>query len=411
MATPESRNLILLTVDSWRADFAERHAGVDLLPSVAAMAPRRARFEHFYANAPWTTPALVTLMTGESPARHQVTYQWSAPREGCPALARRLQEAGYAVPNLCHLNAIQGYQNLGFDPREAPEAPASPEEDALLRAILAHRNGSRPFFLWHHYRFLHLPYQAPEPCRRRMGIEEGVLPQHLLESVCSHFVVPRGQFSFALEDQDLIQRLYAAGVLQLDAFLKRLFEVLQEGDLVDRTTFVLTADHGEELLDHGHVGHASTSHHATLHEEVLHVPLFIFDERIEGPMTITARMQGMDLHSTVLSLLGLKASGGPGTFDFSQAILSSGGPLPPERRDFYFQGARKGFRTPREQEGQTVEGVSDGHRKVIFEAFDAPRCMRYDLDADPGEHHPRLFDPEAFQEERGWLDRVRGEVG
>ena len=78
----------------------------------------------------------------------------------------------------------------------------------------------------------------------------------------------------------------------MNDFLARVFEELAERGLAEHTTLVLTADHGEELLDHGHVGHASTSHHAILNEEVLRVPLLIADPRVQGPRTIDTGCRG-----------------------------------------------------------------------------------------------------------------------
>jgi arylsulfatase A-like enzyme len=67
----EHRNLILLTLDAWRADFIGILAGVQLLPSITEMTRHSVSFERFYANAPWTTPALISILTGESPAFQQ----------------------------------------------------------------------------------------------------------------------------------------------------------------------------------------------------------------------------------------------------------------------------------------------------------------------------------------------------
>ncbi len=422
MPTNNRRNLILVTIDAWRADFVATHAGVPLCPALSAIDDRTVRFDHFYANGPWTTPPLVSIFTGQSPAQHQAFYEWSAPREGGPGLAARLAQAGYAVPNLCYLNRVGGYQNLGYDPTTSPGYPRGPEDDTLIAAMREHRNRREPFFLWYHYKFVHLPYWAKEPYRRQMGIDEGAIPERLRESVCTGFVVPRQQAHLLPEDRELVQRLYAAGVLEMNDFLYRVLEELCRGDLLERTSLVLTADHGEELLDHGHVGHASTAHHAILNEEVLRVPLLIADGRVKGPRTVATRVQGMDLFSTMLSLAGVGASqsenengdagvgvceGGVAPVDLSPVVLDEGSPLPAEDRVFYFHSARMGYLTPRSQEGQVIEAISDGRTKYIAEQYEVPRELRYDLVNDPEEQNPLVAQDEEMASARARLAEVR----
>jgi arylsulfatase A-like enzyme len=386
------RNLVLLTVDAWRADFADTFADIPLLPALAAVAPWSVRFTNFHANAPWTTPALLSVLTGESPARHQVVYQWSAPRQDSPAIAKRLGAAGYALPSISYLNSINGYQNLGFGPCPIPDTAHSPDEvDTLRAALRQHRQRRQPFFLWFHYKFLHLPYWPAAAYRRRLGIADDDIPARLRQTVCAEWNVPRSQFHFPPSDRDWVRRLYAAELLEFNDFLQPILDELLAGDLLDRTTLVLTADHGDEHFEHGHIGHASTAEHATLYEEVLRAPLIVVDSRVAGPRRIDARIQGMDLYSTLLGLAGMPEPAGAGAFDFSAAILDPAGGLPADDRFFYFHSARMGFRTPPEREGQIIEGISNGRIKFIAEHYEASRYLLHDLAADPGEQAPTIF--------------------
>src|SRR5579871_396951 len=130
-----SPNLLLLTVDAWRADFVDSYDGVPLTPTLHTLLSRGVRFTNAYATAPWTSPALVSLFTGESPARHGVHYEWSTPRPGGNALAAQLKDAGYLVPNICYLNRVGNYQNLGYSAADAPNYPTGPDDDLLLRTL------------------------------------------------------------------------------------------------------------------------------------------------------------------------------------------------------------------------------------------------------------------------------------
>ena len=422
----ERRNVVLVTVDAWRADFVDAHAGVALTPSLAAVADRTVRFDAAYANGPWTSPGLVSLFTGESPARHRVHYEWSRPRTGGPAVAATLAAAGFDVPNLCYLNRVGNYANLGYDPAGAPDYPHDPDDDLLVPALRALRDRRAPAFLWFHYKFVHLPYWAGASYRRALGVDDAAIHPRLRASVCQGFVVPRGQFRLEPdEDRAMVRRLYAAGVLQMNEWLGRVLEELDHGDgaLGARTALVITADHGEELLDHGHVGHASTAHHATLHEEVLRIPLLIVDARARGgARCVPARVQQVDLFPTLLSLAGVAPpAGGPGV-DLAPLVLGAGrgggaaaagaaaagaaAAAPDPARPFLFQSARMGYLTPRTHEGQEIEALSDGTRKIVVERYDESRTLLYDLAHDPGETAPLDAGP-ALDDARAWLDRTR----
>src|SRR5262249_6716266 len=152
-----------------------------------------------------------------------------------------------------------------------------------------------PWFLWYHYKFVHLPYWPGKPYRQLFGIDDAAVPARVRDSVGRLFVVPRHEHPLLAQDRDIIRRLYAGAVRQMDDFLSRVLGALSTDDQLANTTLILTADHGEELLEHGHVGHASTSHHATLFEEVLRTPLLFIDSRIAAPQELAARVQGGDL--------------------------------------------------------------------------------------------------------------------
>ncbi len=376
-------NLILLTIDAWRPDFVDQYAGVGLAPALERHRAHTVRFANAFANAPWTSPALVSLFSGRSSAQHGVHFEWSRPQVGGPSLAGNLISAGWHAPNLCYLNRLANYQHLGYALDAAPEPPAGPDDPILWDAIA---NTPEPFFLWFHYKFVHLPYTAPGCLQRALGLTS--VPERLASTVGSRFVVPRHEFPMLASDRDIIRRMYAAGVLRMNDWLSQVFDALEERGVGGRTSMVLTSDHGEELMEHGHVGHASTAHNATLYDEVLRVPLLVIDPRVRAPRTLHRRVQGMDLFPTLHLLAGVTPPPCLGV-DLTPAVLGETEPELHPNRLFYFRSARMGCPTPLDKAGQYIAGVSDGRQKIIVERYDEARTFCFDLMADPDELEPR----------------------
>lgn len=397
-------NLLLLTIDSWRADFMTSVSGIPLTPSLHSLAHHTLQFRQAYSTGSWTSPGLVSILTGEDALSHGVWYPWSRPRRGRPTLPARLRAAGYHVADTCYLPAIRNFHHLGYDPARAPTPPPGPAGDFLPQAVEAFaRQGRRPWFAWYHYKDVHLPYWPAPEYRRLFALTDDRLPRHVFDSICTASMVPRGTVTFEAEDVGPIRRLYAASVRSMDDFLGRVLASLERSGQWPHTTVVITADHGDELLEHGHVGHASTARHATLYDEVLRVPLVVMDARICRPRLCHDPVQLQDLMPTLLSwagvtppplahatdLSGLLRQASEGRADEPVALPQGAGGL----RTLRFHSSRMGYQTPRHCEGQAVVGFRDDTRKYIVERYGAERRLLFDLVRDPAELYPLTSGP------------------
>ncbi|MBT4612383.1 MAG: VanZ family protein [Gemmatimonadetes bacterium] len=122
-------------------------------------------------------------------------------------------------------------------------------------------------------------------------------------------MLPRGIIDFAPWDRSWVNALYDAQIRRLDEeFFGRLRQVLRETGLVDNTLIVISADHGEELLEHGLVGHVSTYKEGRLVEELVRIPLIFAGPGIEPGQRIDERVQVIDAMPTILDLVGVPAA-------------------------------------------------------------------------------------------------------
>src|SRR6476620_10611887 len=95
-AEPTPRpSLLLVTLDTTRADSIGPDATGVETPAFNAIAARGVRFRHAYAAVPETLPSHSSIMTGLYPAGHGVHENARFLESRHPVLAERLKAAGY----------------------------------------------------------------------------------------------------------------------------------------------------------------------------------------------------------------------------------------------------------------------------------------------------------------------------
>lgn len=298
-------NLVLINIDTLRAD----HLGFngyprDTSPHLDTLAARGVVFEQAMATSSVTRESVAALLTGRLPSRSG-SFGWrAAPAADSAHLGELLRAAGYRSAFLSNTVMLRHPAFArGFD--EVQHLPARWDlsgEGARLseRALRFVESGGEPFALYLHYLDPHAPY-APSPALRARIAAPAVarplelyrdIEPHLLELEAQGFGPGEARF------EDLVAR-YDAEILSSDAAIGALLEGLARTGRLARTLVVVTADHGEEFLEHGWVEHGWT-----LYAESLHVPLLFV-----GPGLVPARLaepvSQLDVLPSLAVLLGL----------------------------------------------------------------------------------------------------------
>ena len=111
-------NVLLVTIDTLRADHVGAYGGAAPTPTLDDLAARGIRFTNAHAHAPLTLPAHASILTGLIPPAHGIHVNSSAGLDArTPTLAERLRTAGYrtaAFVGAFVLDARFGL-NRGFD--------------------------------------------------------------------------------------------------------------------------------------------------------------------------------------------------------------------------------------------------------------------------------------------------------
>ncbi|MGZ7041792.1 MAG: sulfatase family protein, partial [Thermoanaerobaculia bacterium] len=178
--------------------------------------------------------------------------------------------------------------------------------------------------------------------------------------------------------------LYDGEIRQADNAVGELLEQLRKSRLLKNTIVIITADHGEELEDHGRFGHGQT-----LLSEVTHVPLLI-----AGPGIPPGRRTGLasllDVTPTILDYLNIDTTA---TFDGTTIVptLADGSVTVPAR-DLLFH---LDYQDAAKVGGQIVKipraglALQSDMQKFVINKNPYQQAL-FDLTTDPGERRDRL---------------------
>ncbi len=153
----------------------------------------------------------------------------------------------------------------------------------------------------------HPPYLAAEKYRKMYPPEEMLLPGNLNDDMeFSAYLNSKKGTSKSYSDPEKIQFFiseYYALVKEVDDWVGKILDKLDELGLTDNTLVIFTSDHGEMLGSHGLRGKFN------FYEESSHIPMMIrFPGRIKAGATVDSPVSNMDLFATILDYLEIPES-------------------------------------------------------------------------------------------------------
>jgi arylsulfatase A-like enzyme len=376
-------NLVLIVVDALRADALGCYGNPDgTSPVLDALAARGVQFRTCISQAPWALPSVASILTGRFPSGHGANRVERPVAPGVPLLAEAIAPSGRVAGAVIGNRFLQAKHGLDrgfahFDVSPAGDATTG-VADGVSRSAVAWIStlGKRPFFLFLVYMDPHDPWVARPGAK--LPAYEGPLGS--------------GQDIWELRDQrselgpsDLafLRALYHGEVRATDSAIGELVDHLGETGRLDETIFLITADHGELLGEHGWIGHTRS-----LHAGVLEVPLVI-----TAPQHVPAELRAdpamlVDLLPTVLQLLGQAPTrtAGRGLLgpDRAERALYSEVTYDPQSIPQDPDPARSALRTKELTLVAGMRSLVRGDWKAIHDRL-TDTWRLYDLASDPGE--------------------------
>ena len=258
----------------------------------------------------------------------------------------------------------------------------------------------QPFFLWLHLMDPHSPYYPNQEAFELM--EQNSLDGSRVRYLNSFW--NRGDLGTARlkRHREEVIALYDAGIRWVDTQVSRLVDTLRALQMWQNCVLALTADHGEQFLDHGGRYHQPSN----VSEEVVRVPLLLRWPGLTQSAVLPAPFSLLHLAPSLLDLVGAPI---PGSFrGRSHADLLGAGRGWDGTAIVECIG---GCNNPFVQENRLrarVLAIREKRYKLVFDFTSAGEQL-YDLDADPGEQRPLPRDVEISVRKR-LLDHLQKHI-
>jgi arylsulfatase A-like enzyme/Flp pilus assembly protein TadD len=341
------RNILLVTIDTLRADALGAYGGRALTPNIDRLAAHGARFDFAHAHAVVTLVSHASILTGRYPYEHGIRDNSGYRLSSTPTMATLLKPHGFATGAF-----IGGFPldhrfglNAGFDVYDDHLTTGGLETDEKERPADAVVNSalgwigrqSGKWFGWVHVYDPHAPYRPPPEWAARFPSDP-----------------------------------YLGEVSWTDSALGPLFNRLRSQ--ARPTLVIVTGDHGESLGEHGELTHSLFAYEATLH-----IPLIVSevdphnaDTKVEG-VTIETPVRHVDLLPTLLESAGIGADSTLPGASLVGVIAARGGQERPSYFEAMTAAVTRGW--------APLRGVLVGYDKYI----DLPIVEMYNLKTDPKE--------------------------
>jgi arylsulfatase A-like enzyme/Tfp pilus assembly protein PilF len=338
------QNVLLVTIDTLRADALSSYGGAAKTPNLDALASRGTRFTFAHAHAVLTRPSHASILTGLYPYEHGVRdHSGYRITPGTATLATLLKAQGFATgafvggaPLMRAFGLDAGFdvyddhfaRSAGSDFTLA-ERPAGAVVEAATKWIGTQQGR---WFAWVHVFDPHAPYQPPAPF-----------------------------------DKEYATHPYYGEVAYVDQALAPLLDLAGRG--ARPTVVLVTGDHGEGLGDHGELTHGTFAY-----EPTLHVPLILAQLPSRGAGVVSdTPARHIDVVPTLLDAVGAAVPA-----SLHGRSLAPGAPVVADADvTSYFEAMsamlNRGW--------APLSGVVAGREKFI----DLPRPELYELPADPAE--------------------------
>jgi arylsulfatase A-like enzyme len=381
--TPSSPNIIVVMVDTLRADHMSLYGYQrSTTPFIDEFASDAIVFERARSQAACTFPSVNSLFT----SRYAFDYyrleegQMGIPST-YPTMAEILRAHGYhtiavSASPIVRATPSKENPNGGFDAGFDVFDESCLWDDAAhvnARALELLEDAKEPFFLYLHYMDPHGHYAPPADYQKQFARPydgHDFIAAGDFDPIADMLYDNGPQIEFNDRDIQHLVDLYDDEIRYFDGQFAQLVEAFREDGLLARSLLIFTSDHGEEFLEHGHLGHCRG-----VWDTLTRVPLFMKTPDDDDGDRFEVAVQLIDVLPTVLDELGIDAAGADFEGVTLQPLIEAGEAV----REYAFTDQSK------------YRATDDGRWQFILDGVESEVTL-YDLRNDPLAQHD-LFTP------------------
>ena len=389
-APKSSINVVIIVMDAARRDrFScygyERETSTNL----TKLAADSTTYIRAYSTGGWTPPAHASLFTGLFPIAHRTTQENWKLGDHLTTLAEMFKAEGYETIGIVEnpmlntrLNFNQGFSRYHETWRFSKEGEN--RAFSLFKESLAKRGTKKPFFMFINLIEPHSPYNSSEQFYYQFVSDRSVTIER---NMWQEFFL--GKKTFTEKEIRHLNELYDAEILYVDYVVGKMIEELMTRNLWEKTVFIVTSDHGENIGDHEMMDHVFS-----LHESIIRIPLIIHYPRLfPSGIRYDYPVQLTDIFPTLQEIIGADAKRYPsqgrsllGRKDGDNALVFSEYYYPKqvlEGLDKKGLLRHEGATTPIDRYKRRIKALINKDMKLIW-GSDGNHEL-YDLRRDPGE--------------------------
>jgi arylsulfatase A-like enzyme len=361
---PERLNVILLTIDSLRADMPWTGYDRAIAPNLAKLAEQSVVYTNAYAISSYTAKSVAAMLTGRYPSTLYRTGWFFAGYSAANLFFTEvLQERGIrTLAWHAHLyfgrgkGLEQGFdvweivKGISFDAQTDRHVTSHKMTELGMELLGSPDGAGKQFFAWAHYMDPHDIY-------------------------VKHEEAP----DFGNKNRDR----YDSEVFYTDLWVGKLLDWAKQQPWWKDTAVLISADHGEAFGEHGMYKHAFE-----LWEVLVRVPLIVYAPGAQ-PKRIEERRSHIDLAPTIMDLLGE-----PRLEQFMGESLAPEvyGLEPPKKREVIVTELAEDSHNPQRR------AILVGDYKLIVHGLGAAYFL-FNIKDDPGEEKNLIkVEPEKFEE-------------
>ncbi len=295
-------HIFFIILDAARFDTINRRIFNKLTtPNIKHFSKTAYQFLNYYANAPHTSPSVVTMFTGLLPETHSIRSFSHPLPDNLTTLPEHLKAIGYIttgfignyVLKLCKIDSVFDTSYI-IKPTGISNSTMDIE---TTKEVIQNLDYSRPNFVYIHFLPPHKPYNPPLPFKNvfvKTRNDEAAAGK--MEKTMERFQVFENKGYI-----DYSYKTYLNNLLYGDYLVGEILKTIKEKKLFDSAMIIVASDHGEAFAEHGKFTHSTTNY-----QEMIHIPMFIKLPFQTTRDIIKESYSHLDLLITLASILPIK---------------------------------------------------------------------------------------------------------